>query len=229
MVRRNRGLLITFSGLDGAGKSTLARKFIDELRRRSHDPIYIWSRGGYTPGMDRLKSWLRRAAPQSLPAPGQSRRRTALLGRTWLRRLWLRLAIMDLSWLYACRLRWARMRGRWVVCDRYLWDTAIDFTLHFPEDDVLKWRMWGWLVRLAPRPDIPFLVTVPLEEAEVRLAAKREPFPQDGATLQRRHALYVQLAEEPFSGVILDGELPVDEAARLVRQTLARALEALAR
>jgi dTMP kinase len=37
-----RGLLVTFSGIDGSGKTTLARRLVDALRAEGHDAMYFW-------------------------------------------------------------------------------------------------------------------------------------------------------------------------------------------
>ncbi len=47
----------------------------------------------------------------------------------WVRRHLVVLALLELLWVYGVKIRWHRYRGRLVLCDRYLWDTAIDFRL----------------------------------------------------------------------------------------------------
>src|SRR2546425_10268437 len=104
--------LVTFSGLDGAGKSTQ----IDLLRARRGarglETTVVWVRGGYTPILCRLKSLARRAAGRHLPPPGPGEQRRAALGRPWLRRAWLVAALVDLAWLVVVRVRILRRRGR---------------------------------------------------------------------------------------------------------------------
>src|SRR5512135_1854611 len=106
-------ILVTFSGLDGAGKSTQIDSLLADLRRQELDPVYLWTRGGYTPLFSSLKSLLRRASHgRVVPAPGPSQQRSQALAKPGLRRAWLVLALLDLMWIFGVQIRWWRKRGR---------------------------------------------------------------------------------------------------------------------
>jgi len=98
-VKRNFCSLIAFSGLDGAGKSTQINLLIERLRQRGHEPIYLWTRGGYTPILEFFKTLLRRLPGRTVPPLGNNPQRTRAFRRGWVRRLWLTLALLDLIWL----------------------------------------------------------------------------------------------------------------------------------
>jgi dTMP kinase len=222
-----RSLLVTFSGLDGAGKSTQIERVLAELRAQGLNPVYLWTRGGYTPVFSALKTLMRRATRgRMLPQAGPSEERSRALGRPAVRRAWLTLAILDLLWVFGLQVRWWQARGRPVVCDRYLWDTWIDFCLSFPGEDVERWRLWQTLVRLTPRPDAAFLIVLPVDESVRRLQLKREPYPTPPEVLVKRLARYEQLAAgSKASGwaqwLVLDGLRPADEQAMEIRACLA--------
>lgn len=220
LSKNKKGLIITFSGLDGAGKSTQMERVRACLEIQGRRTVRFWSRGGYTPGMEALKRWLRRSAPDRVPPPGQSLQRNRMFARRWVRRGWLALAILDLLFLYAVRMRCLRRLGCVVLCDRYLWDTAIDFELNFPQEKTANWRLWRWLARLSPRPDQAFLFLLSLDEADKRLKAKQEPFPQDKATLRRRHDLYTQLAREQHSFQVIQTDLHLDRVTEKILERL---------
>ena len=52
-------MIITVSGLDGAGKSTQTDKLIQRLEQEGFKTRYVWARGGYTPGFEMFKRSLR--------------------------------------------------------------------------------------------------------------------------------------------------------------------------
>ena len=187
--------LIALSGIDGAGKSTQTEFLQGHLGRRGAAPVCLWTRGGYTSGINALKGVARWLAGPKLPAAGPGHRRDRLLRKGWIQSLWLAIAILDLIRVYGVQVRWWLLRGRLVLCDRYLWDTLIDFRLMFPQVNVERWVLWKALVRLAPQPDIAFLLTIPLVESEKRCQIKYEPFPDTPERREQRHALYQEYAK----------------------------------
>lgn len=213
--------MVVFSGLDGAGKSTQIGLLQATLRQRGYRCRYVWSRGGYTPMFELLKRVLRRAPGGVLPPSGNSSQRTQAFRKPWLRRLWLVLALIDLMWLYGCQLRWWRRQGYAVICDRYLWDTLIDFRLNFPAERVERWWLWKLLVWVAARPDAAFLLLIPVAESLRRSDIKGEPFRDSPEVLGQRLAQYKQLSQGEFWRV-LDGSEPAqDLATAIARDVLA--------
>ncbi|HVF91890.1 MAG TPA: hypothetical protein VNH22_17625, partial [Blastocatellia bacterium] len=160
-----KGSLIVFSGLDGAGKSTQIRLLMERLESEGRKPICLWTRGGYTSGFGALKSALRRLSRGGAPEPGHTPGRERAFKSPATRRAWLALAVLDLTRVYAVHLRLWLWRGRTIVCDRYLWDTLIDFRLNFPEEPVERSFLWKALDKLTPRPDAAFLMLVPVAES----------------------------------------------------------------
>ena len=203
-----RGSLITFGGLDGAGKSTQIALLTDYLVKSGRKPVYIWTRGGYTAGLQGLKTLSRRFLQRKLPPSGTSPQRSQAFSKWWVRRLWLSLALLDLLWVYGVQIRWHRYRGRLVLCDRYLWDTAIDFRLNFPQEKLDHYWLWRLLERISPQPDASFLMLLSVEESRRRSEMKGEPFPDPPEVLRQRLACYQELIPRvPFQ--VLDGSQPI--------------------
>lgn len=217
-------MIICFSGTDGAGKSTQ----IDALRQRlaSVDirTEYVWARGGYTPVFVALKRLLhllmgRRSneTARSSSNAAYSARRSVALSKPWIARLWLILAMLDLLMLYAVYVRCLSMRGRWVILDRYLIDTRIDFLRNhayvFSEKSLL-WRLVCWT---APKPHVHFLLTVPVAVSEARSRQKNEPYPDSTETLVFRLAAYEEFARDRGGAIVhLDGRESVEELFRQI-------------
>lgn len=118
-LAKAKGLWV-FSGIDGAGKTTQIERVERELATRGVRSRRVWARGGYTPLFMFAKSCLRRLRRGSLPPPGRSARREALLEAGWRRNLWLTIAIFDLALYYAVWVRGLRWMGFAVLSDRYL-------------------------------------------------------------------------------------------------------------
>ena len=220
----SKNLLIVFSGLDSAGKSTQIDLMMEYLREAGQQPIYLWTRGGYTPAFNALKTLVRRfSLGWAVPPPGHNPQRTQAFSKTRLKRMWLWLALLDLMWVYGMQVRWWMWHGKAVVCDRYLWDTLVDFRLNFLQEAVERWWLWKLLVRITPRPDAAFLLLVPVEESVRRSDLKGEPFRDSRAVLTRRLAHYQALAQANH-WQMLDGRCSIEDLAGQI-QDIIKALD----
>lgn len=209
--------LIVFSGLDGAGKSTQIYLLIDAIREQGFSPYYIWSRGGYTPFFNFIKDFLRRASGgRVIPKSGFSLKRERVFSRSWIQTLWLMIAIGDLILLYGIWLRFLKLIGKVVICDRYIWDTQIDFRMNFPGTTVEKWWIWSLFDLITPVPDTAFLLLIPVPESIKRSDIKGEPFRDSAQILADRLEHYQELARLNY-WMVLDGTQPVPVLANLIR------------
>lgn len=154
-----------------------------------------------------------------MPESGHTRRRERAFKSPATRRAWLWLALLDLIKVYAVQVRLWRWRGRTVICDRYLWDTLVDFRLNFPQEAVEKSLLWRALDRLTPRPDAAFLMLIPVEESVRRSDLKGEPFRDSIEVLRERLSQYESLAREGHWRV-LDGRRAADDLASDILSTL---------
>lgn len=182
--------LIALSGIDGAGKSTQLNLIKKHFEKNGKSVICLWTRGGSTSGINGLKDFIRKFAGKRLPPSGHSNKRDQMLKKLWIQRLWLSLAILDLLRIYTILLRWWFVRGKLVICDRFLWDTLIDFKLMFPGVLVKDWLLWKILVWFTPVPDKSVLLIIPLNESEKRCSQKHDPFPDTPIMRKERYKLY---------------------------------------
>lgn len=220
-------MLVVFSGMDGAGKSTQIDGLSLWARKCGRPPIRLWARGGYTPLFEVSKRLLRRVAGQRLPSAGDSRERQKAMGRPRVARLWLRIAILDSMLFWGVYLRWQRLLGRVVICDRYIDDTRLDFRRNFPMVAFEDMWLWRLLERVVPTPDAAFLLWVPVEESLRRSKEKGEPFPDDEDTLTWRLEAYLDNSLFPPDRYVrLDGRRAVmdltDEIIRTVGEPLGK-------
>jgi thymidylate kinase len=173
-------VLITFSGLDGAGKSTLIEGLRGALEKRDrrvtvfhmndHIGLYAYARTVrdrvLRPNADIV------AAPPGVKADPPERRdqgtglrrlvrraRDAVLWGKWLRRL---IYPLDVVIFLLYRLHVERRKNAVLVMDRYFYDTLVD---------VSDGRGWFWVRLLAlitPTPTVPIYLDVTPEEAFAR-------------------------------------------------------------
>jgi thymidylate kinase len=170
-------VLITFSGLDGAGKSTLIdflQGALEQQRRRvvvlhlnDQVGVYAFVRSLRDRLRGRREDALAHGAPdprsQKLqrPAPGGlrgalGRVRTALLWNKSLRRL---LYPIDLAVFLCYRAYLEKVRGRVLIMDRYFYDTLVDVSNG-------RERVWTRLLeRLTPQPTVPVFLDISPEES----------------------------------------------------------------
>lgn len=176
-------MLITFSGLDGAGKSTLIEWLRDTLEQQNH-PVAVFHMNDHVGAYAYLRAlrdrWL--GGPPEAPASaGQPRDGSRPVGagpaappslreRVWririailwnkpLRRL---LYLFDLSVFWIYRLRIEKLKRRILIMDRYFYDTLVD---------VADGRHWFWirlLERITPTPEVPVLLDISPEESYSR-------------------------------------------------------------
>ncbi len=219
-----RGLVISFSGLDGAGKSTLIAWLEGELERQHHPVtvlrmpdgvgVYAFVRaardavrrlfGGGNGGDPGRPRWA--GQPRAAGLRGVAGRiRDAIVWSKPLRRA---LYPVDLAIFLAIRFYVATVRRRVLVTDRYFYDTLVDVA------DDGRWFWVRLLERLTPEPDVPVFLDVSPEESYAR---KGE---YSVAYLARRRAGYQAIAPLVLSAVVLPN---TDLGA--TRRALQRAVE----
>lgn len=213
--------MISFSGLDGAGKSTQIAKLSNYFESKRLRHTYFWSRGGYTPGISFFKQLLRKSSSNLVPATaGPSKKRDDAFKNTYIKKLWLTLSMIDLTFYYAIVLRFKKLLGFKIICDRYIIDTEIDFTLNFPDQKVERWWIWRLFKIVSPKPKHHFVLTIPVEESVRRSKLKNEPFPDSPQVLEIRLKKYLEYAHNNKYVHHIDGLRNIEEVANEINSIL---------
>ncbi len=160
-------MLITLSGLDGAGKTTLIARLVHALerRRRAVSVLHMNDNVGVYASLralrDRVASRPGRTTGAVPPADPHPRPRSRRLRDAVIWSKTLRRALYPVDLLVFLAYRWyvERVRGRILIMDRYFYDTLVD---------VGDGSAGSWLLRLfariTPTPDVAvFLDTAPEE------------------------------------------------------------------
>ena len=212
-------MLIALSGIDGAGKSTQIDLLIAHFQNKNEKVKFVWARGGYTPGFEFAKSLLRKSRPNSIPTPGKSTERKQAFSKSYIRKTWLIIAILDLWFLYAIKCRIRSLLGTHIIFDRYAEDTLLDFQLNFPQEKVGDWWLWKFMKATIPSPDQHLVLLIPVEESLRRSKLKNEPFPDSEEVLSYRIAEYKKMAKGK-SFVLIDCMHPIQVVHQNILETL---------
>jgi thymidylate kinase len=192
------GLLISLSGIDGCGKSTIARQLQEYFSSEYGLPSRVlWCKFGAHPLNNfHVSDLIKRASfpaphPLSLPVLGERGGRGVSEGcfgapfpQIYARTL---LLIHFAHILFAVRQK--LLRGELIICDRYIFDTAVDLQQGFQYSaekirDILSIK---WL----PVPDFKFWLDLPEKSAY-----RRKPDTESVQFLRERRALYRGIAQE---------------------------------
>ncbi|HYL56420.1 MAG TPA: hypothetical protein VEU73_12680 [Gemmatimonadales bacterium] len=226
-----RGLVITFSGLDGAGKSTLIDWLEGELERRhrqvtvlrmadgvgvyaglraARDSLQLlFSRGNGQPKSANRPRWA--GPPPAGGLVGVARRvRHAILWNKTLRRI---LYPLDLLVFLVIRFYVATVRGRVLLTDRYFYDTLVDVA------DEGRWFWVRLLQRFTPAPDLPVFLDVSPELSYARKGEYSVDY------LARRSAAYRHIAPLVPSAVVLPNT-NLDDTRRALARAISERLKA---
>lgn len=224
-------MLITFSGLDGSGKSTLIKCLKESLERRNRRVIV--SHMYYDIGLLAFARMLlnklagnKEAQPQpettSAHAPRQKApdgRRQTIVSRMrstvgWNKSLRLAVYPFDLVIFLFYRLYVERVKKQILIMDRYFYDTLVDVAEGR--------RLYGvrLLSRLTPVPCVPVLVDISAEKAYAR---KGE---HSIAYLSRRRSSYQQLFPKNQASVVVAGDDDINATRRRLEKIVMERLPA---
>lgn len=204
-----RGLFITLEGIEGAGKSTVARAIGDWLARQSIHPTLTREPGG-TALAERVRQIVLERGAERLSAVTETLLMFAARG-------------IHLENL----IRPALERGEWVVCDRFT-DATRAYQGGGRGVDPAWIESLAGVVHGGLQPDCTLLLDLPvpvgLERARSRRAGAADRFEAEAeAFFERVRAAYLELARrEPRRIQVIDASVPLEAVERQVAAVLAR-------
>jgi hypothetical protein len=162
-------MLVTFSGLDGAGKSTLIRGVRGELEAsgRSVRVLTMYDDIGVYAAVRMIRDRVagRPAQPASADANNGDGSQSAFVRIVRSRRLKRGLYGIDLLIFRLLRAYHESFRGRVLIMDRYFYDSIVDLAEDRDDAELAD------LLRGVPKPDVPVYVQA---SPEVAFARKHE-------------------------------------------------------
>lgn len=201
--------MISFSGIDCCGKSTQIDLLCKDLEKRNKKYRVIWSRGGYTPGIEAVKKLLRGGSSASKEEKISYSEQVN--GNSKKRKLLFVASLMDLWFYYSVTLRVKEWFGTTVICDRYIWDTYIDFKIKYPEYDFENGFWWRLTLKTMLKPKASFCLFIPAEESMRRSSLKEEPFPESVEARRERIDWYIKERENNRWQHVIDATKSIEE------------------
>lgn len=206
MAARRRVTLISVSGIDGAGKSTLINLLRDRLAEASTrvEVLSFWECVVALPRMREFLSHVVLGGERGIGSPAKPVKRRDKNVRTW----YLTTARLCLYLLDAVRLRLVVARvmsgtAQVAIFDRYIYDELANLS---PD----HWFVRGYvrlLLKLIPQPDIAYLL-----DADPARARERKPeYPLE--FLLGNRASYLALSQR-IQGMTVIGPLPAADAGQ---------------
>lgn len=210
--------MISFSGIDCSGKSTQIDLLCKELEKAGKKYAVVWSRGGYTPGIQFLKKLINRGNKE-MTKEERLAYSAEVNKSSKKRKLLFTLSLMDLWFYYSIALRFKNI-GKTVICDRYIWDTYIDFKMKYPEYNFEKGFWWRLTLKTMLKPKPAFVLFIPAEESMRRSDLKEEPFPEPIEVRDERIQRYVKEMENNRWSCVIDATKSIEEVFADIKEKL---------
>lgn len=210
--------MISFSGIDCSGKSTqleIVKKYYEEKGVKCK---VIWSRGGYTPWVEKVKTILRKDKKYNQEQKDEYRAEFNQNLKKQKLLLWA--SIADLIRYYGIVYRFIELSGTLILCDRYIWDTYIDFKLKYPKLQFEKWFIWKIMLKTIKKPKHSIIFTIPVEVSMKRSIEKNDPHSEPyEVRMERIHKYEEQIALNRWQYVI-DAQVPIKEVTAKVMKII---------
>lgn len=212
------------SGIDCSGKSTQIQLLKSAMEQAGIRVTTAWYRPGYSKGLNRLRSLIRKIRPAALPqstkhgqgCPATQAQRDLLFQKPGVARLWVTMALLDSIWQYGIRARWILgVTGRTIIFDRHVADGLLDLSLRFPRINIDRHPLTRALEKVAVGPRESFLLMIPREEMKGRMKIKNEPFPDPEEIRDKRYQAYAVMGAEG-KWTVIDGDRTREEIHREV-------------
>lgn len=220
--RGKKPFLICFTGMDGTGKTTQAKKLVKSLQAKGIKCHYAWNT--YQPFLIKpliliVRMLFFRGKDAFRDYAGYTGTKKKLFGKRYLAQGYKYLALFDYLCQSFIRIRLPLLLGKNIVSDRYIYDFAVNLVVDSEYAVRHDTKLLSELFSLLPRPDLAFLIDLPEEVSFQR----KSDIPSIEHLIKRRK-LYLRIGKE--SGlVMLDGSSDIGELGKTIENDIKRILK----
>jgi dTMP kinase len=198
-----KAVLICFVGIDGSGKTTLAKSLVSSLKQKGIVCHYMHSR--FQLFMFRPIVWIGRLLFLRRKGVTEDFDKYSHVKRTFFKNrfhslIYERLLLFEHCLQAVFKIRIPLLLGRNIICDRYIYDSVItDLAVDMSYSLKKIIRLLSACLIFCPKPNLVFLVDIPVE-----IANKRKHDIPSMKYLTDRKKLYLEVGRD-YKMTILDG------------------------
>lgn len=202
---------ICFTGIDGSGKTTLAKYLTENLNRDKVKVTYVYNR--YVPSIflrfimsiGKLFFFRRENFHKNYVSYSNAKK-TASKNYPSLAKLYQSLLFLDYALQIFFKIKLKLIFKKNIICDRYIYDTIVtDLAVDFNYSNFEVESSLNRLSRFFPKPDFVFLIDLSEE-----IAFSRKDDVPSIEYLKDRRKTYLYLSKN-YGMIKIDGTAPVDE------------------
>ncbi|HEY76490.1 MAG TPA: hypothetical protein G4O00_09960 [Thermoflexia bacterium] len=149
-----------------------------------------------------------------------SRIKARVLSRRPVAILYTLFVVVAYAWQILWKLWLPRILGKNLICDRYVYDTAIDLAVDLGYSRETFLKLLEAFLWLAPRPNVAFYIAVP----ETVAFSRKDDIPSP-EYLSRRTQLYEYVAAL-YGLAVLDGSMEISTVHMLAKRAVLEKMEA---
>lgn len=211
-------MIISFSGIDSAGKTTQIELLFEYCKENRIRCRKVWSKARGTPGVILLKEIVRK--DKKMDASEKSEYRKEVFQNPKKQKLLYIASMLDLCWYWGIYYRVLGIAYKFLICDRYLWDTYVEIKQDFKDIDIDRSKLWRIVKRISPKPKHSFVFVIPPEVSLERDKQKNAAGIEDIERKKKKIDTYMYCVSQNCWSNVMDGLNSIQELHEAVLKVL---------